>query len=116
VFSNTVGYAILDTVYGGMDAVMKTYIDVKTDFHDDLFDLGFLINIFDVDNYQEVRTELEKEGERDRKFANLAWKKHDENKLKSIVVQKHTIGHICWIYLAALAATTISYKFMVRDG
>lgn len=119
IFENTVGYVVLDTIYG-MDKKMAEYLQMDTEeatpWMNEVFKLGFLVTAFRLDNFDDA-CNMFSSGSNTTFYPQLSWKKdkNDKQPLAELVVKKHIIGHLCWIYFSALSATTVACKFLARN-
>lgn len=127
IFENTVGYVVLDTIYG-MDKTMAEYLKMDTKeapWMNEVFKLGFLFTAFRLDNFDEAFEMFSESGAPNGSdatkttfYPQLSWKENRDNikkPLAELVVKKHIIGHLCWIYFSALSATTVACKFLARN-
>ena len=78
IFENTVGYTVLDMIYGGanmyggMDKVMADFLDMKIDgntvpWFNRVFKLGFLFTAFRLDNFNDAVAMFQDNGSSEKK-------------------------------------------------
>lgn len=131
VFENTIGYSVVSAghmlssgEFSGtsleefMNATIFTYKNENENVARDLvyskINYDFLLTVFRLDNFCEAMDALVKKEDSDYCF----YLTDDEERIKhllSLVVQKNLVGQLCWIYLATLCATIVSFKFLATD-
>jgi hypothetical protein len=118
IFENSIGYLVAKTLYrkhGSFDKFISTLFTHKTFIANSevKINYGFMFSLFRLDNFGAVLRNIgNKPDNADYNFhVNPAIMEEDLRYLLRAVVTKNTIGHLSWVYFAAVASTLISIQY-----
>jgi hypothetical protein len=120
VFENSIGYSVAKLMYrhyGSFSTFMNTLFthnSFYTNSEEINVDFGFLFSLFRLDNFGTVLSNIGKKPDNPKYnfHVNTAVQEEDLRYLLRAVVTKNTIGHLSWIYFAAVACTLVSVQYV----
>lgn len=119
IFENSIGYLVakgLYRKYGSFDKFMSTLFTHKTFITNSHIKInyGFMFSLFRLDNFGAVLRNIGNKPDNAEYnfYVNPEVVEDDLRYLLRAVVTKNTIGHLSWVYFAAVASTLISIQYV----
>ena len=126
IFENTIGYGIVNSIWGEeLNDKLKQIFShqffkndvVNKPIPDTNFSFKFLFSLLQLHNFKEMLNVIGngETGVIQTPNVEQATKDECEKYIFNCVVLKNTVGHLCWVYFASLTATLVSIRYLSKN-